>query len=51
MQYIKIIRSVAPVNKSLLKGERYEEMDKKIPARSNGTTNRRLYPNPCSSRH
>lgn len=51
MQYIITIRSVAPVNKSLLKGERYEEMDKKIPARSVSGTNRRPYPNPCSGRH
>jgi len=50
-RYIITIRSVAPVNKSLLKGERYEEMDKKMPARSNPTANRRPYPNPCSDCH
>ena len=46
---LKIIRSVAPMTNLCLRGKGCEEMDKKIPARSITTTNRRCHPNPCSS--
>ena len=48
MQYYNSQARCAEVQ-FLLKGVRYEKLDKKIPARSITTTNRRRYPSSCST--